>query len=150
MVVHTARTGSASRRAVRNAVVAVAAAGLASAALFVGSGSATASVGNPVHTNCASDAYTVSTKPVTNSGGGVVGQVRLRYSPRCGTNWASAVSYIGTAHIQAVVASPNDSASFAATSTSIYTDMVYAPNGTCAVASASINNGPWSAYAVGC
>lgn len=111
---------------------------------------ANASVGDPIQTRCASDAYTVSTQPIKNSGGATVGQVQLRYSPRCGTNWAKAISNIGTAYIQAIVASPSDSASYSATSTSVYTDMVYAPNGVCAVAAGSINNGPWSSYAVGC
>ncbi|MFI9006461.1 DUF2690 domain-containing protein [Actinosynnema sp. NPDC053489] len=129
---------------------AVAVAGLVAAGAFAGSGSAAASAGDPMVTRCASDAYTVTTQPITNGGGGVVGQVQLRYSPRCGTNWARAVSYIGSAYLQADVASPSDYVWFTATSTSIYTDMVYAPNGTCARASASINNGPWSAYAVGC
>ncbi|WP_328618098.1 YjfA family protein [Amycolatopsis sp. NBC_00355] len=88
---------------------------------------ASASVGDPIQTGCASDAYTVSTQPIKNSGGGTVGQVQLRYSPRCGTNWAKTVSNIGTAYVQAIVASPSDSASYSATSTSVYTDMVYAP-----------------------
>jgi hypothetical protein len=113
-------------------------------------GSASASVGDPIQTGCASDAYTVSTRAVTNSGGGVVGQVQVRYSPSCGTNWAKVVSSVGTAYIQAEVYTTSDWAYYSATSTSVYTDMVYAPNGVCAYAIGSINSGPWSSAAIGC
>lgn len=113
-------------------------------------GAASASVGDPIQTGCASDAYTVSTRAVTNSGGGVVGQVQLRYSPRCGTNWAKVTSSVGTANIEAEVYTVTDWAYYSATSTSVYTDMVYAPNGVCAYAIGAINGGPWSSTAVGC
>jgi Protein of unknown function (DUF2690) len=143
------KAGQTSRRSRR--VLATAAASLLLPALAViSAGTASASVGDPTQTGCASDAYTVSTQPIKNSGGGTVGQVQLRYSPHCGTNWSKAVSTIGTAYIQTVVGSPTDSAYYAATSTSVYTDMVHAPTGVCAAANASINNGPWSAYAIGC
>ncbi len=152
MFTRAASPGSTTRLAWRSrkaATVAVTTLAL-SAGAVLSAVPASASVGDPIQTGCASDAYTVSTQPIKNSGGGTVGQVQLRYSPRCGTNWAKAVSSIGTAYVQAIVASPSDSASYSATSTSVYTDMVYAPNGVCAVATGSINNGPWSTYAVGC
>ncbi len=141
----TTRQARRSRKAVTVAVMTIA----LSAGAVLSAVPASASVGDPIQTGCASDAYTVSTQPIKN-GGGTVGQVQLRYSPRCGTNWAKTVSNIGTAYVQAIVASPSDSASYSATSTSVYTDMVYAPTGVCAVATGSINNGPWSTYAVGC
>lgn len=113
-------------------------------------GTANASVGDPVQKGCSSDAYTVSTQPITNWGGGVVGQVQLRYSPHCGTNWAKVVSNIGNADLEAEVYTSTDSAFYEATSTSVYTDMVSAPTPICAYAFGSINGGPLSADAIGC
>jgi len=99
--------GTRTRTRLRAATIAVV---LVSTAWLAGAVPASASVGDPIATGCASDAYTVSTKPIKNSTGGVIGQTQLRYSPHCGTNWAKAVSYIGNAWIQAIVASPTDSA----------------------------------------
>jgi hypothetical protein len=143
-------TTSRRRTARRACVSATALIAVIGGGLAVSAGTAGASAGDPIATGCASDAYTVATKPITNGAGAVVRQTQLRYSPHCGTNWAKAVSNVGNAWLQAIVASPTDSASYSATSTSVYTDMVYAPNGVCAVATASLDNGPWSDYAVGC
>lgn len=148
-------TGVLGRRAHRSRISIAGRATIAAMVLvpvisLVAVGTADASVGDPIQAGCSSDAYTVSTQPVTNNSGGIVGQVQLRYSPHCGTNWAKVISNIGTADLEADVFTSSDGAFYAATSTSAYTDMVYAPTPVCAYAMASINYGPWSAEAVGC
>ncbi len=48
---------------------------------------------------CNADAYTVTSTPIKTMSGQVVGRADLRWSPSCKTNWARAVSSVGSTNM---------------------------------------------------
>ena len=83
---------------------------------------------DPEATGCAADAYTVKAP------GGTVsfrtGYVELRYSPRCGTNWARVISTVGSARLMVSIRRTTDGLFYFAVGSGVrlWTPMVYAPN----------------------
>jgi hypothetical protein len=59
------------------------------AAASVGCSGDSCSGQDPVATGCSTDAYTITSVDVPD----YPGQLQLRYSPTCGTNWARVVTY---------------------------------------------------------
>lgn len=107
---------------------------------------------DPIAGGCSGDAYTVTSASITgllNQNGTLkivtVGEVDLRYSPTCASNWARAVLYTSDSQVQqeiggfadfnATIKRCTDGKTFTATTstdayplnTNIYGDMVYAP-----------------------
>jgi Protein of unknown function (DUF2690) len=83
---------------------------------------------DPEQTGCAADAYTVKV-----SGGTVsfrTGSVELRYSPRCGTNWARVSSIVGNARLTISIRRTTDGLFYftVGSGTRLWSPMVYAPN----------------------
>ncbi|MFF2194065.1 DUF2690 domain-containing protein [Streptomyces sp. NPDC058157] len=70
---------------------------------------------DPIEMGCNADAYTVESKSTTS------GRIELRYSAACAANWARLVN--GAGH-QFIVQAPNGYASWVATSSNSWTDMV--------------------------
>lgn len=95
---------------------------------------------DPVATGCSASASTILSGGIFNNSGQRIGTINLRYSSVCQTNWAQTVSSIGSTPIQALVSresgadgsgiiecEPTNCSSFV-TATSVFTDMVWAPD----------------------
>ncbi|WP_165977687.1 DUF2690 domain-containing protein [Nonomuraea diastatica] len=99
---------------------------------------------DPYRSGCAaSKVYTGKKASLKNEIGDSLGTVQLYYSRRCGTNWGEArVSKHGTGQITVFTSSRNISFTYrAGNGGHHWGDMVYAPSGVCAKASASVSNG---------
>lgn len=83
---------------------------------------------DPEKTGCAADAYTLKVSGGTESFR--TGSVELRYSPRCGTNWARVFSAIGSTQLTVSIRRTNDGLFYFAvgSGTRLWSPMVYAPN----------------------
>lgn len=85
---------------------------------------------DPIATGCNSDAYTVTSANIKNLQNQVVGRVDLRWSPTCQTNWARAVSNVGSTNMFVVLLDCNYNEISGtyyqlAGTTSVYGDMKY-------------------------
>lgn len=88
---------------------------------------------DPQTTGCASGAITLVTAFILNSFGDAIGQVELRYSPHCGTNWARTTSYgAGSVSLQAHITRCS----------------VAATNGTCPGTTTLLSSAPAQPYSV--
>ena len=58
---------------------------------------------DPIATGCVNDAYTARVAYIQDPQGNTIGEVDLRFSPTCGTNWARVISYIGTTTLSPVI-----------------------------------------------
>ena len=86
---------------------------------------------DPITTGCYADAYTAEYAYIYDEHGSPIGEVDLRFSPTCGTNWTYVKSYIGPDELNGTVYRVNPyplSESYGITlSVDMHTDMVYAP-----------------------
>ncbi|TDC05789.1 DUF2690 domain-containing protein [Nonomuraea sp. KC401] len=127
------------------AAVAVSAAAISTILLSAGPASAHAYDGkDPYKSGCAaSKVYTGKKASLKNEIGDSLGTVKLYYSRRCGTNWGEAkVSKHGTGQITVFTSKKNISFTYrAGNGGRHWGDMVYAPSGVCAKASATVSNG---------
>lgn len=83
-----------------------------------------------VKQDCNDDASTVLVANISDNSGKVIGEVDLRWSEKCKSNWARVVSNIGTAPISATVTRQSDGLRETYSSnqdSTIYTNMVYSP-----------------------
>ena len=85
---------------------------------------------DPQTAGCNADAYTVTSADIKTSTNRVVGRVDLRWSPKCKTNWARAVSHVGSTNMFVVLLNCNyqeipETYFQLAGTTSIYGDMKY-------------------------
>jgi hypothetical protein len=95
---------------------------------------------DPVATGCSATASTVLSGGIFNAANQRIGTINLRFSSACGTNWGQVVSSIGAVPLSAAVARANGvdgpqvaeceppNCSGFVTSTSAFTDMVWAPD----------------------
>jgi Protein of unknown function (DUF2690) len=58
---------------------------------------------DPLATGCNNGAYTARTTVIQNEQGNNIGEVDLRFSPTCGTNWARVISYIGSTTLTPII-----------------------------------------------
>jgi hypothetical protein len=106
---------------------------------------------DPAATGCSADATTLLSKKILNSSGQSIGEIDLRWSPTCQTNWARVVSSIGSVPLGASVErEAGVDGPFAeeceptcdtfVTATSAFTDMVWAPDVAAAATGGIIQN----------
>lgn len=106
---------------------------------------------DPAATGCSADGTTLLSKKILNASGQIIGEIDLRWSPTCQTNWARVVSSIGSVPIGASVErEAGADGPFAeeceptcdtfVTATSAFTDMVWAPDVAAAATGAVIQN----------
>ena len=58
---------------------------------------------NPIATGCSLDAYPARQKIIYDDWGNPIGEVDLKFSPTCGTNWTYVKSYIGPDELEGTV-----------------------------------------------
>lgn len=130
---------------IHRAALAVSAAAIASLAMTAAPASAHPSDGkDPYTTGCAGSKVDTGKKAaLKNEVGDRLGTVRLFYSRRCGTNWGE-VSVSRNGHGTITVFTGTKSRSFtyrAGNGGHHWGDMVYAPSGICAKATATVTTG---------
>lgn len=77
---------------------------------------------DPIATGCTSGATTPRAAGVADSRGHYLGTIQLRWSGRCGTNWATAVANGGTAYMDPVVVRQSDGKWCGATASGCYSN----------------------------
>lgn len=85
---------------------------------------------DPAQTGCAANAYTVTSRLITDSRGGRLALLELRWSTTCRTNWTRMTSYQGARLMRGYIDRPSTGSSltFGGTFSSIYTNQLYGGN----------------------
>lgn len=110
--------------------------------MLLGGGSASAVVtegADPLAAGCSNDAYTVSSWGLFDIDGRNLGRVELRYSPKCGTNWARGVLYDSVNYFMGLAVRLDNGTQgkgYDGGYSTFWSGMVYAPGAACVTLSA--------------